>query len=285
MTELREQMIREMELRNFSPNTQSTYLTATAGLAKYFMRSPEKISQEEIEDYLLHLKNNIGLASNSINSKICGLKFFYNETLKDESVSLELPPRRSRRKLPIVLSPDEANRLIRIHKNLKHRVFLMTTYSAGLRVSEALRLKPGHIDSSRMLIRVVDGKGRKDRNTILSEYLLDHLRHYWKMCKPSIYLFPGRNPQKHLTSTSADNIYNKAKEKAGITKPGGIHTLRHSFATHLLEAGYDIRKIQVLMGHKSLSTTMIYVHVSRETISTVKSPLDLFHNDSTKDKK
>jgi integrase/recombinase XerD len=160
---------------------------------------------------------------------------------------------------------------------LKHRLILMTTYSAGLRASEVIVLKPEHIDSKRMLIKVENGKGGKDRYTLLSERLLKELRHYYKTFQPKTYLFPSSYKDKALLCyESVRSIYENARKKAGIKKGPGLHTLRHSFATHLLEAGYDIRKIQILMGHKSLSTTMIYLHVSRETLSKIKSPLDLF---------
>ncbi len=274
MTDLRKKMIKAMELRDFSPNTKDAYLRSVTGLTGFYMKPPDKITQEEIEDYLLHLKNERGFAPNSSGVAISGLKFFYNKTLKDPSISLDLPRKKKPRKLPEVLSNGEVIRLINALNNIKHRIILMTTYSAGLRLSEVASLKPEHIDSSRMMIRVVEGKGKKDRYTVLSQSLLENLRLYWKACKPEIWLFPAKNPAKHISTATVGKIYNKAKEKAGITKGSGIHTLRHCFGTHLLEAGYDIRKIQVLMGHKSLSTTMIYLHVTKKHISIIKSPLD-----------
>ncbi|MBU0988363.1 MAG: tyrosine-type recombinase/integrase, partial [Proteobacteria bacterium] len=158
--------------------------------------------------------------------------------------------------------------------NIKHRVILMTAYSAGLRVSELVALRQEHIDSSRMVIRVEQGKGKKDRYTILSQRLLKELRIYYKACRPENWLFPAKNSIRHISITSAQRIYNKAKKKAGITKGKGIHTLRHCFASHLLEAGYDVRRIQILMGHRSLSTTMTYLHVSGKGLGMVKSPFD-----------
>jgi site-specific recombinase XerD len=155
----------------------------------------------------------------------------------------------------------------------------MAVYSAGLRLSEVVSLKPNHIDSQRMLIRVEGGKGRKDRNTILSERLLTSLRSYWRLYKPSYWLFPSKDPEKHISRDTTQKIYYRAKKKAGITKGKGIHTLRHCFATHLLEAGYDIRKIQVLLGHKHVTTTTIYLHISNKAISMVKSPLDFIWSD------
>lgn len=274
MKDLRKEMIKAMELRDFADSTQDAYLRSVTGLAGFYMKPPDKITQEEIEHYLLHLRNERNFAPNSSGVAISGLKFFYNQTLKDPSISLDLPRKKRPRKLPEVLSLEEVRRLINVLDNIKHRIILMTTYSAGLRLSEVASLKPEHIDSSRMMIRVVEGKGKKDRYTVLSQSLLENLRLYWKACKPDIWLFPAKNPAKHISTDTVGRIYNKAKEKAGITKGSGIHTLRHCFATHLLEAGYDIRKIQVLMGHKSLSTTMIYLHVTKKHISIIKSPLD-----------
>jgi integrase/recombinase XerD len=274
MKDLRKEMIKAMELRDFSENTQDAYLRSVKGLTGFYMKPPDKITQEEIEHYLLHLRNVRDFAPNSSNVVISGLKFFYNKTLKDPSISLDLPRKKKPRRLPEVLSNEEVIRLVNAPDNIKHRVILMATYSAGLRISEVAGLKPEHIDSSRMMIRVEEGKGKKDRYTILSQSLLENLRLYWKACKPDIWLFPAPNPARHISAGTVGRIYNKAKEKAGITKGKGIHTLRHCFGTHLLEAGYDIRKIQVIMGHKSLSTTMIYLHVTQKHISTIKSPLD-----------
>jgi site-specific recombinase XerD len=182
------------------------------------------------------------------------------------------------RKLPTVLTQQEIRDIINAADNLKHRLILMTTYSAGLRAKEVRRLKPAHIESKRMLIKVVDGKGGKDRYSVLSKKLLTQLRHYYKKHRPQTYLFPSSYTHKKgkpLSYESIRSIYEKARIKAGVKNGEGIHTLRHSFATHLLEAGYDIRKIQVLMGHARLTTTMIYLHVSRETLSKIPSPLDL----------
>jgi site-specific recombinase XerD len=186
-----------------------------------------------------------------------------------------------------VLTQEQVGKIICAPKNLKHRLLLMTTYSAGLRAGEVTRLKPEHIDSNRMLIKVVDGKGRKDRYTMLSEKLLYELRRYYKACRPKNYLFPSnyhKHKAKPLSYESLRSIYEKARTNAGCKNGKGIHTLRHCFATHLLEAGYDIRKIQVLMGHTRLSTTLIYLHVSRETISKIPSPLDFMNAEQSHQK-
>jgi len=276
MTELRSKMIKSMELRNLSKNTQRSYLEAVSGLARHYKKSPDNISKNMVEDYLLYLKNGKKHAPNSVGTVVSGLRFFYNHVLSNEENAPDYVYRKTR-KLPTVLSHEEVWQIINAPENLKHRLILMTAYSAGLRASEVIVLKPEHIDSKRMLIKVENGKGGKDRYTLLSERLLKELRHYYKIFQPKTYLFPSSYKDKDLLCyESVRSIYANARKKAGIKKGSGLHTLRHSFATHLLEAGYDIRKIQILMGHKSLSTTIIYLHVSRETLSKIKSPLDLF---------
>ena len=277
MTELRQKMIRAMDLKNLSPHSKRTYLAAVTGLAKHYRQSPEKITDQMIEDYLLYLKNEKGHAPASCCTALTGLRFFYTHIL-DKQISVGFRLTKKPRKLPTVLTKEQIWKIICVPKNLKHRLLLMTTYAAGLRASEVRRLKSEHIDSKRMLIKVAGGKGRKDRYTMLSEKLLGELRHYYKKCQPQSYLFPTsykKSKNKALSYESLRCTYEKARKKARVKKGPGLHTLRHSFATHLLEAGFDIRKIQVLMGHSRLSTTMIYLHVSRETLSKVPSPLDL----------
>jgi integrase/recombinase XerD len=265
-----------MQLRNLSPSTQKSYLEAVSGLARHYMKSPDQISKDMVEDYLLYLRNNKGRAPNTIGTKVTGLKFLYEHVLHNEENAPEYA-QRGTRKLPVVLTQEEIWKIIDAPDNLKHRLILMTTYSAGLRASEVIALKPKHIESRRMLILVEGGKGNKDRYTLLSERLLKELRHYYRTFEPKNYLFPSAfKSRETLSYESVRRIYEDARKKAGINKGRGLHTLRHSFATHLLEAGYDIRKIQVLMGHTRLSTTMIYLHVSKETLSKIKSPLDLF---------
>jgi len=274
MSPLRQKMIRAMQLREFSPRTQEAYIAAVSGLAKYCNKSPDKIVQDEIENYLLNLRKELKRSASTCNVVISELRFFYEHTIKDESVKLRLPPRKKTKRLPEVLSREDVNCVISSLANIKHRVILMTAYSAGLRVSELVSLRQEHIDSSRMVIRVDQGKGKKDRYTILSQRLLKELRIYYKAYRPENWLFPAKNLIQHISISSAQRIYYKAKKKAGITKGKGIHTLRHCFASHLLEAGYDVRRIQILMGHKSLSTTMAYLHVSRQGLGMVKSPFD-----------
>lgn len=282
MTELREKMIRAMELHDLSKNTQRSYLAAVSGLATFYMQSPDEVTREMMEDYFLYLKQDKGRAPTTIGSVITGLRFFYHHVVCQEHLAPHCTFRKKPRKLPTVLTQGEIWKIIHAAENTKHRLMLMATYSAGLRAGEVIALKPEHIDSKRMLIKVVNGKGRKDRYTLLSQTFLRELRDYYRTYRPQPYLFPSSYKQRtSLQYESVRELYNKARKKAGITTGAGLHTLRHSFATHLLEAGYDIRKIQVLLGHSRLSTTMIYVHVSRQILSTIQSPLDSYdpHDD------
>jgi len=275
MTQLRPKMIRAMELQNLSGNTQRGYLAAVSGLANHYQQSPDQLTKEMIEDYLLYLKNDKGNAPNSCASALSGLRFFYNH-VAEQQICIEYSLSRKVRKLPTVLPQEDIWNIIHATDNLKHRLILMTTYSAGLRASEVIALKPKNIESKKMLIKVEKGKGGKQRYTLLSKMLLKELRQYYKTCRPKTYLFPsGYKKHQTLCYESVRCIYEKARKKAGVKNGAGIHTMRHSFATHLLEAGYDIRKIQVLMGHTRLTTTMIYLHVSCETLSKIPSPLDL----------
>jgi site-specific recombinase XerD len=278
MTPLRQKMVKAMELRNLSKNTQRYYLSAVIGLSKYYQQSPDKLTQEMIEDYLLYLKNDKGNTPGTCANVVAGLRFFYHH-VSERQVHINCHFKKKRVKLPTVLPHDDIWRIINAPENLKHRLLLMTTYSAGLRAFEVAALKPDDIDSKTMLINVERGKGGRQRYTTLSKKLLKELRQYYKKYQPKTYLFPStfkRKKEQTLTYTSVRSIYEKARKKAGVKKGAGIHTLRHSFATHLLEAGHDIRRIQVLMGHRRLSTTMIYLHVSRQILSKIPSPLDLF---------
>jgi site-specific recombinase XerD len=274
-----------MELKNLSDNTQRAYLADVTGIARFYNQSPDKLSKEKIEDYLLYLKNDKGNAPNSCYSVLTGLRFFY-KYVTEKQIPVTYSIRRTTRKLPQVLTMEEIWKIICSTNNLKHRLILMTTYSAGLRASETPNLKAENIDSKRMLIKV-KGKGDKERYTLLSKRLLPELRHYYKTYPPKTYLFPSSYKHKKHQALSYESvrcIYENARKKAGVKNGVGIHTMRHSFATHLLEAGYDIRKIQVLMGHARLTTTMIYLHVSRTTLSNIPSPLDLINTqDSAKE--
>jgi integrase/recombinase XerD len=276
MTQLRQKMTRAMELKNLSHHTQRAYLAAVTGIARFYNQSPDKMTKEKIEDYLLYLKQDKGNAPNSCYSVLTGLRFFYKYVIENE-IPVTYSIRRRTRKLPQVLTMEEIWKIICATNNLKHRLILMTTYSGGLRASETINLKPRNIDSKTMLIKV-KGKGKKERYTLLSKRLLVELRSYYREYRPKTYLFPSSFKKKKdqpLSYETIRTVYEDARKKAGVKRGAGIHTLRHSFATHLLEAGYDLRKIQVLMGHARLTTTMIYLHVSRETLSKIPSPLDL----------
>jgi len=275
MTPLRAQMIRDMQLQRLAPKTQKAYVAAVAGLAKFYQCSPDRLRPEQIRTYLHHLLVERRLAWSSCNQAAAGLKFFYTKTLNWDVLHLDLPPRTGRSQLPRVLSIEELQRLFTQAKNPRHRVLLMTTYAAGLRVSEVVRLKLTDIESDRMLIRIEQGKGRKDRYSLLSTRLLTELRAYWQLYRPAPWLFTGRDPHTPLPIGTAQKIYYHAKRRAEITHGQGIHTLRHCFATHLLEAGVDVRTIQMLLGHRSLDTTTRYLRITRQHLATLRSPFDL----------
>lgn len=275
MTPLRQRMIRDMQLRNMSPETQEGYLRSVAGFARFHNRPPDRLGRQQIEDYFIHLLTVRKLAPGTCDVIATGLRFFYTVTLGRDPRQIPLPPRHRSSRLPEILSAGELRRLFAAPSCRKHRVLLMAAYGGGLRVSEVVRLKPTDIQSDRMMIRVEQGKGRKDRYTLLSQSLLAELRTYWREERPSEWLFPGRPPLRPLTKRAAQLVYARAVRTAGITRRGGIHTLRHCFATHLLEAGVDARTIQLLMGHRSILTTMRYLQVTRKKLEGTQSPLDL----------
>ena len=274
MTALRQRMIREMELRHFSQRTMEGYVRAVADLAKFYSRSPDQLDLEEVRSFLHHLITRRKLKISTCNLKAAALTFFYREVLGQRDFDLKVS-RKHDGALPDVYSSEELVQLFDGCRNLKHRVFLMTTYAAGLRLSEATHLRPLHINAQRMVIRVEQGKGRKDRYTLLSANLLELLREYWVAYRPGEWLFPNRGNDRPMPRGTGQNIFYTAKRRAGLQRGQGIHTLRHSFATHLLEAGVDIRTIQSLLGHSNIITTMRYLQVTRKRISTLQSPLDL----------
>jgi integrase/recombinase XerD len=276
MKPLRQKMINDMKLRRFAQKTQDAYVSAVLGLAKHYNESPDLLDKEKIQKYLLHLMEERHLAWSTCNVAVAGMRFFYTQTLGRDAMHLGIPPMRSQSKLPEIFSFEELERLFKCASNRKNKALLMTTYGAGLRVSEVVNLKLSDIDSSsRMTIRVSQGKGNKDRYTILSNRLLTELRAYYREYKPALWLFYGSYTGQQMSIGTAQTLYYNAKERAGITKKGGIHTLRHCFATHLLEAGVDLRTIQSLMGHASIITTMGYLRVTSKKLSDTKSPLDL----------
>jgi integrase/recombinase XerD len=275
MKPLRQKMFNDMKLRRFAPNTQEAYVSAVAGLAKFYKQSPDLLDKEKIQAYLLHLSDELKLSWGTCNVAVAGIKFFYTQTLGMDSMQLGIPPMKTQRKLPDILSDEELTRLFLCTRNLKHKTMLMTTYAGGLRVSELVNLQLQDIDSGRMTIKICQSKGNKDRYTILSRRLLTELRTYWRKYKPHFWLFPGLFSDRPMNRSSAELIYSCAKKRAGITKEGGIHTLRHGFATNLLEAGVDLRTIQLLMGHSSIRTTARYIQLTSKKLSATKSPLDL----------
>lgn len=274
MTELRKKMIRDMQLRRFAPRTQETYLAAVARLAKHYGQSPDLIPEEKAQDYLLYLLNDRKLSWSSCDVHANGLQFFYRVTL-GRSSTFVLPPRKHAQRLPEILSASEVERLFAAVSNLKHRVILMAAYAGGLRLGELIHLKVTDIDSQRMMIRVEQAKGNKDRYTLLSQRLLNELRAYWKVYRPKTWLFQGKTPDSPMNESGIQKTMILAKIKAGIRKRGGIHVLRHCFATHLLEAGTDLRTIQTLMGHRSVETTARYTRITANRIRHTPSPLDL----------
>lgn len=274
MTPLRQRMIREMQLQRFSNNTIESYVAAVAGLANHFRRSPDQLCLEDVRSYLHYLMVERKLAQGTCNQRAAAITFLYRYVLGQNAFRLGVR-RKHTGKLPEVYSREELTRLFQATLNRKHRVFLMTTYAAGLRLSEVSRLRPVHVHSERMLIRVEQGKGNKDRYTLLSPNLLDELRAYWKEYRPGEWLFPNQVGTGPIPRGTAQRIFYAAKRRAGLKRGNGIHTLRHSFATHLLEAGVDLRTIQLLLGHKSLQTTSLYLHVTEKKLTQLQSPFDL----------
>jgi integrase/recombinase XerD len=280
MTPLRRRMIDDMTLRNFTKATIDAYVRAVARFAGHFHCPPDRLGREHVRTYLLYLINDRHVSQSYYKLTRCALRFFYRETLGRDDVPASLAPVKQPRSLPVVLGSDELARFFAAVKNLKHRVLLMTAYAAGLRVSEVTRLRVADIDSSRMVIRVRSGKGRKDRYVMLSPRLLEILRAYWKATRPGDFLFPGAAPDQPLTTGSVRKVCSRACVAAGLGKHVTVHTLRHSFATHLLESGTDLRTIQVLLGHNSFSTTARYVHVATAALPSTRSPFDRLDLDS-----
>jgi len=270
---LRRRMTEDMTVRNLSPATQRSYLHAVAKFSRHFGRSPDRLGLEEVRAFQVHLAAK-GISWPALNQTVCALRFFYGVTLGQAELPERIPHAREPRKLPVVLSADEVVRFLEAVPGLKSRAALTTAYAAGLRASEAVHLKLADIDSGRMVIRVEQGKGGKDRYAMLSAQLLAILRGYWRLAQPRHWLFPGRDESKPIDPQVLHAACRSACKAAGLAKRVTVHTLRHSFATHLLEAGTDIRIIQVLLGHNNLSTTARYTQVADTTIRSTTSPLD-----------
>lgn len=275
MGDLRTRMDKDMIVRGMSERTREAYLVQVAGLARFYRRSPAEITVQEIQSYLLHLIEERKLSYSTCNQAAYAIRFLHRVTLGRDRAQFCIPAPRVPQKLPEILSREEIERLFACAGNPKHRALLMTTYGAGLRVSEVVRLRVTDIDSKRMTIRVEQGKGGKDRYTLLPKRLVAELRCYWQIRRPPVWLFPqARDLTRPLDATAAQKAFYLAKQRAKIAKRCGIHGLRHAFATHLLEAGTDLHTIQRLLGHGHISTTMRYFHLARRTLTSNVSPLD-----------
>ena len=277
MKKLREQMNDAMVLRGFAARTRESYLAAVSALAKHYRRPPDLLTAEEIEAYHLHLIVGRRLAYSSVNQSASACRFLFDKVLKRPQARFDIPMAKVPKTLPRVLSRDEVTRLFAAAPNPRARTLLMLTYAAGLRVSEVCALQLADIESApdRMCIKVRQGKGGRDRYTMLSPQLLQALRDYWRLYRPHAWLFPNPSGTEPIVIQTAQRIYWAARDKAGLGRNGGIHTLRHSFATHLLESGVDIHTIQRLLGHGHVSTTMRYFHLAQNKLTGTTSPLEL----------
>lgn len=273
MKTLRSQMTQQMQLMGYSKKTIQTYIASIALLATHYNKSPDLLTIEQIRDYIQKRIIDGGYSKSLLNQNISAIKILYCQVLRREWNKIDIPRPRREKRLPVVFSRDEVELILKTPKNVKHKAILMLTYSAGLRISEICNMKVADVDSKRMLVRVVQAKGNKDRYSILSALTLDMLRLYWKFYKPKHYLFEGYGHSKIGIST-VRSVFVKALAKSGVKKKVGIHTLRHSFATHLMEQGVSLPVIQQLLGHKSLKTTSGYLHVQQYSIETVISPID-----------
>ena len=274
MTQLRKRMQEELQRRNYSESTTICYLRQITEFAKHFRRSPAQLGPEEIKQFQLYLVQEKKVSWATYIQTTAALRFLYVKTLGRAFMAEKIPYPKRPKHLPTVLSQEEITRLLDATRSLKHRALLMTLYGAGLRVSEACRLTIDDIDSSRMVIHVRQAKGKKDRDVMLSPVLLETLRQYWKGSRPRRWLFPGYRPDKPMTTKSVFLMVRNVAARAKITKTVSPHTLRHSFATHLLESGTDLRTIQLLLGHADVRTTIIYLQVSQQHIRKIVSPLD-----------
>ena len=274
MTPLRQRMLEDMGIRNLAVNTQLAYVQQISAFARHFDRSPEALGPEQVRAYQVHLIEERKLAAGSLSVVAAALRFLYKITLRRPWNGDDIPMPKRPLKLPIVLSPEEVVRFLACVASTKHRAILTTIYASGLRVSEAVQLRPADIDSSRMVLRVDQGKGGKDRYVMLSPRLLEVLRDYWRVERPKLWLFPGDGAGRHITKNAVEQACQKAQRAVGIDKPVTPHSLRHAFATHLLEAGTDVRRIQLLLGHRSLTTTSRYLKIATSSLCATVSPFD-----------
>jgi integrase/recombinase XerD len=278
VTPLRQRMLDDMRVRNLAATTQREYILQVIRFAKYFGKSPALLGPEQVRAYQVYLVNEKKLSWSAFNVAVCALRFLYKTTLRVDWVLEQIPYAKMPRKRPVILSVDEVCTFLQCISNLKYRMVAILVYATGLRTSEALHLRVCDIDSKRMMIRVNQGKWRTDRDVFLSATLLSWLRAYWKIVRPADYLFPGKNPAKPIAMKTLNDAIYKARRCSGISKAVTLRMMRHCFATHLLESGTNIRIIQTLLGHRSLNTTAIYTHVSRDTICATQSPLEALTN-------
>jgi integrase/recombinase XerD len=272
---LRQRMIDDMTVRNLAPNTMLCYLKQASYLARYFGRSPAQLGPEEIREYELYLAQDRKVSVSSRLVAITALRFLYGVTLKRDRFIEMLPTPRKEHYLPVILSTAEVLRFLQAAPSYSHHVIFSTMYGTGMRVSEALHLRACHLDSQRMMIRIEQSKGNRDRDVPLSPKLLELLRTYWRKVRPQEWLFPGQDPHQPLSREAVGQAVTQAAGRAGLTKKPSPHCLRHAFAVHLLEAGTDLRKIQLLLGHRSLATTARYLYLATSTVCAITSPLDL----------
>ena len=276
MTSLRQRMLEDLQVRNRSPHTQRAYLEQVSRFARHFGQSPTVLGPEEIRTYQVYLTNERKLAPGSILIAVAALRFLYKVTLKkDWPFDQAIPAPKKPQTLPVVLSPEEVVQFLACVMKPKHRAILTTCYAAGLRISEAVQLTVSAIDSQRMVLRVEQGKGQKDRYVMLSPKLLDILRAWWRVTRPRHWLFPGDRPDHPITRSAVEHECQQAHRRSRIPKPITPHSLRHAFAVHLLEAGTDVRTIQLLLGHRSLATTARYLRIAATKVCSTSSPLDL----------
>jgi integrase/recombinase XerD len=276
MGTLRERMQKELVLKGLSPRTRKIYVGEVEKFIRHHAKSPESLGSVEIKEYLHYLITSKGVASSAVNQAYSALKFFYHNTLGRPWEFTSIPRTRRPKILPVILERDEIDAILAATRNVKHRTILSIIYSAGLRVSEATRLRVVDIDGKRMQIRVQQAKGLKDRYTVLSREVLGLLREYWSAYRPAKWLFSGYSPQQPVSVRTVQKVFEMSCKKAGIKKPVSIHTLRHSFATHMLENGVGIHHIQLLLGHSSPRTTAVYLHVKRNDLVKIESPLDTY---------
>ena len=276
MTPLRQRMTEDMQVRNLALSTQMVYVQQVSLFARHFNKSPEELGPEDIRAYQVYLVNEKKLAPGSVLIAVAALRFLYKITLKkDWRFEDVIPAPKKPQKLPVVLSPEEVLQFLGSIGNTRHRTILTTCYAAGLRISEAVRLKPADIDSRRMVIRVVQGKGQKDRYVMLSPKLLETLRSYWRVMRPRGWLFDGDISGQPITPGAVEHACQRARRLSGIRKPISPHSMRHAFSVHLLESGTDVRTIQLLLGHRSLATTARYLRIATSKVCSTSSPLDL----------